>query len=268
MRHARDKGRVERAVPGVREDCFAGEVLTTIDDARVLARHWCLEDYGLRRHSRTQRRPLEHFQVEEQPLLIPAPTTPYDIPLWTEPKVARDQLVIVDKARYSIPHAYIGQWVAARADAQIVRLYVRGLLIKTHPRKPPGGESIDASDYPVERSVYAMRNVTALRRQAVQAGEVIGRYAAALLDSPLPWTRMRQVYRLLGLAKKWGPSRVEAACARALEAEAVDVGLISRMLERATENAAPPTPAPTANVIPGRFCRDASDFATGIGAGS
>ena len=29
-------------------------------------RHWCLEDYGLRRHSRTQRRPLEHFQAEEQ----------------------------------------------------------------------------------------------------------------------------------------------------------------------------------------------------------
>jgi transposase len=29
VRHAQDKGRVERAVPGVRDDCFAGEVLTT-----------------------------------------------------------------------------------------------------------------------------------------------------------------------------------------------------------------------------------------------
>ena len=26
------------------------------------ARRWCLDDYGLRRHSRTQRRPLEHFR--------------------------------------------------------------------------------------------------------------------------------------------------------------------------------------------------------------
>jgi len=76
---------------------------------------------------------------------------------------------------------------------------------------------------------------------------------------------MRQVYRLLGLAKKWGATRVEAACARALEAEAVDVGLISRMLERATENAPPPAPGATAavaNAAPGRFSRDASDFAT------
>jgi hypothetical protein len=63
-----------------------------------------LVDYGLRRHSRTQRRPLEHFQTEEQGLLLPAPSTPYDIPLWSDPKVGRDQLAAVDKALYSIPH--------------------------------------------------------------------------------------------------------------------------------------------------------------------
>jgi len=153
VRHARDKGRVERAVPGVRDDCFAGEVLTTIDDARAWARHWCLNDYGLRRHSRTQRRPLEHFQAEEQPRLLPAPTTPYDIPRWSTPKVGRDQLAAVDKALYSIPHPYVGQSLTARADAHLVRFYARGLLIKTHPRQAPGGQSIDATDYPVERSL-------------------------------------------------------------------------------------------------------------------
>jgi hypothetical protein len=260
VRSPRDKGRVERAVPGVRDDCFAGEVLTTIDDARVLAQQWCLNDYGLRRHSRTQRRPLEHFQVEEQPLLLPAPTTPYDMPLWTEPKVARDQLVIVDKARYSIPHPYIGQWVSARADAQIVRFYVRGLLVKTHPRKPPGGESIDERDYPVERSVYAMRNVTALRRQADQAGEVIGRYAAALLDSPLPWTRMRRVYALLGLVRRYGATRVTEVCTLALEADMLDVKRLQRMLEQATTSG--PATAPTARVIPlARYLRPATQYA-------
>src|SRR5437667_1080449 len=129
VRHARDKARVERAVPGVRDDCFAGELLTTLEDARVVARRWCLEDYGLRRHSRTQRRPLEHFQAEEQPVLLPAPTTPYDIPLWTEPKVARDQLAAVAKAFYSIPHRYVGHGLTARADAQLVRFYDRTVLV-------------------------------------------------------------------------------------------------------------------------------------------
>jgi len=36
VRHPRDKARVERAVPTVRDDCFAGEILVTLDDARSL----------------------------------------------------------------------------------------------------------------------------------------------------------------------------------------------------------------------------------------
>jgi restriction endonuclease len=43
VRHARDKARVERAVATVRDDCFAGERLATLEDARVHAGHWCRE---------------------------------------------------------------------------------------------------------------------------------------------------------------------------------------------------------------------------------
>jgi hypothetical protein len=245
-------------VPGVRDDCFAGEVLPTLDEARAWGRHWCLNDYGLRRHSRTQRRPLEHFQAEERGLLLPAPTTPYDIPLWSEPKVGRDQLAAVDKALYSIPHSYVGQRMTARADAQIVRFYARGLLIKTHPRKAPGSQSIDASDYPVERSVYAMRNVEALRRQADAAGEVIGRYAAALLDSPLPWTRMRRVYALLGLVRRYGATRVTEVCTIALDADMLDVHRLKRMLEQGV-TASPATP-PARVIPPARYLRPATQY--------
>src|SRR5206468_10535532 len=120
--------------------------------------------------------------TEEQPVLLPAPTAPYDIPLWTEPTVARDQLAAIGKAFYSIPHRYVGHTLTARADAHTVRFYDGSLLIKTHPRKAPGERSIAPHDYPVERSVYAMRNVDALRRQADDAGADIGRFAAALLD--------------------------------------------------------------------------------------
>jgi hypothetical protein len=259
VRHARDKGRVERAVPTVRDDCFAGEVFTTLEDARAHATRWCLDDYGLRRHSRTQRRPLEHFRTEEQPVLGAAPTTPYDIPLWSEPKVARDQLASVGKATYSLPHPYVGQVVTARADAQIVRFYARGLLIKTHPRRPPGGQSIDANDYPVERSVYALRNVDALRQQAEHAGPVIGRYATALLDSPLPWTRMRRVYALLGLVRRYGAARVTEACAVALSVDMLDVRRLHRMVEQGL--IAPAAPPPPRVVPRGRYLRPAVQYA-------
>jgi hypothetical protein len=260
VRHARDKARVERAVPGVRDDCFAGEVLTTVEDARELAVHWCLEEYGLRRHSRTQQRPRELFEAEERAALLPLPPTPYDIPEWAEPKVGRDQLASVVKALYSIPHRYVGHRLTARADSHLVRFYDRAVLVKTHARQPPGGRSIDEHDYPVERSVYALRNVDALRGQAAAAGEVIGQYAAALLDSPLPWTRMRRVYALLGLVRRYGAVRVTEVCAAALAADMLDVRRLQRMLEFAS--AAPATSSAPARVIPlARYLRPASQYA-------
>ena len=136
------------------------------------------------------------------------------------------------------------------------------MLVKVHPRKPPGGRSTDPADLPSEKTVYAMRDVERLQSMAAAHGPAIGTYARALLDIPLPWTRMRQVYALLGLVKKWGPKRVDAACARALEAEAISVSLIGRMLERATENQQPPSPtAPTPPA--GRFARTPEHFASG-----
>jgi len=259
VRAPRDKGRVERAVPGVRDDCFAGEVLLTLEDARTHAAHWCLDEYGLRRHSRTQRRPLEHFRAEELPALQARPTTPYDIPTWSTPKVARDQLASVAKATYSLPHPYVGQVLTARADTQTVRFYVRGLVVKTHARQPPGGQALDPHDYPAERSVYALRNVTALQQQADQAGPVIGRFAAALLDGPLPWTRMRRVYAVLGLVRRYGPTRVSAVCTVALDADMLDVHRLRRMLDLGLTT--PPAPTPARTLPRAKYLRPARQYA-------
>ena len=54
---------------------------------------------------------------------------------------------------------------------------------------------------------------------------------------------MRTVYRLLGLARSYGPEAVDAACARALELDVVDVNKVARMLEQARER----DPLPTAS---------------------
>ena len=194
-----------------------------------------------------------------------APTTRYDVPLYAKPKVHRDHHIEVGKALYSVPGSLIGSVVDARADAVLVKVFFRGQLVKVHPRKPPGGRSTDPGDLPSEKTVYAMRDVERLQAMAAAHGPAVGTYARALLDIPLPWTRMRQVYALLGLVKKWGPKRVDAACARALEAEAISVSLIGRMLERATENQQPPSPPGPPSPPPptGRFARAPEHFASG-----
>jgi hypothetical protein len=104
-----------------------------------------------------------------------------------------------------------------------------------------------------------MRNVEALQRQADAASPVIGRYAAALLDSPLPWTRMRRVYALLGLVRRYGASRVSDVCTIALAADMVDVTREHRMLEAAAT--APPAPPPPRVIPLARYLRPATQYA-------
>lgn len=263
VRSPQDKPRVERTVTFVRQSFFAGETFIDLADAQRRAEEWCRDRAGMRVHGTIQARPAEVFRVGEQPWLRPAPTTLYDVPIYTTAKVHRDHHIEVAKALYSIPGNLIGQRVEVRADRSLVRVYARGQLVKVHPRQAPGRRITDPDDLPSERAVYAMRDLDHLRRLAAGHGPAVGAYAAALLDTPLPWTKMRQVYALLGLVKKWGAARVDTACASALEHEAVNVGLIGRMLERATENTTTTAqPALPGVVVPGRFARDAEHFAT------
>jgi transposase len=260
VRRPTDKPRVERTVPFVRSSLFAGETFVDLADAQRRAEVWCRERAGQRVHGTIQCRPAELFVVEEQPRLLPAPTQRYDLPIYVTAKVHRDHHIEVAKALYSVPGNLIGHRVDVRADRTLVRVFARGELVKVHPRQKPGGRSTDPDDLPSDKTVYAMRDLEHLKRIAAGHGEAIGVYAAALLDIPLPWTKMRQVYALLGLVKKWGAERVEAACRRALEAEAVNVGLIGRMLERGTENTSIQPTLP-GTVVTGRFARDPAHFA-------
>lgn len=262
VRSPQDKPRVERQVQFVRGSFFAGECFVDLADAQRRAEIWCRERAGLRVHGTTQQRPAEVFAAEEKPRLLPAPTDVYDVPIYATAKVHRDHHIEVARSLYSIPGALIGARVEVRADRALVRIFHRGQLIKVHPRQEPGRRSTDPADLPSHKTTYALRDLDKLQRMAAEHGRAIGAYATALLDIPLPWTRMRQVYALLGLVKKWGPARVEAACASALEHEQVNVGLIGRMLERGTEQATTTAqPSLPGVVVAGRFARDPGHFA-------
>jgi transposase len=262
VRSPQDKPRVERTVPFVRQSFFAGETFVDLTDGQRRAEEWCRQRAGMRVHGTIQARPAEVFRLEEQHRLRPAPTDVYDVPIYTSAKVHRDHHIEVAKALYSVPGNLIGQRVEVRVDRSLVRVFARGQLVKMHPRQQPGRRVTDPDDLPSERTVYALRDLEHLRRLAATHGPAVGTFAAALLEHPLPWTKMRQVYALLGLVKKWGAERVDAACASALDHEAVNVGIIGRMLERGTENTTAPQPALPGVVVTGRFARDPGHFAT------
>ncbi len=264
VRSPQDKPRVERVVQYVRGNFWAGETFVDLADAQARAEVWCAERAGMRIHGTTQARPAEAFAELEASCLLPVPE-PYDQPVFTKVKVHRDYHVEVAKALYSVPEQYLGRHLDARADSELVKLYSRGRLVKTHPRQPPGGRSTDRADLPEEKAGYALRDLTKLIGVCAGHGENVGIYAERLLDDPLPWTRMRSVYRLLGLVRRYGPDPVNTACGRSLDLDVVSVSKIAAMLAKATEHTQPVLPA-AAGSPGGRFARDPSEYNAGRGS--
>jgi len=257
----KDKPRVERAVQYVRNNFWAGENFTSLDEAQDAATRWCATTAGMRTHGTTCARPAEVFTKAELPQLGPVPPA-YDPPILRTVKVHRDYHAEIGKALYSLPEQWIGSQLQARADSELVRFYHRGQLVKTHPRQPAGGRHTDPADLPEHRSAYAMRDVNRLIATATSHGPNIGIYAERLLDHDLPWTRMRAVYGLLGLVKRYGPTPVDTACDTALRLDVVSIPKIASMLERATEGCQPKLRAVTGTAATARFSRDPSEFRT------
>jgi hypothetical protein len=183
----------------------------------------------------------------------------YDPPVFADVKVHRDLHVQVARALYSAPAHLVGRTLQARADSQVVKLYWRGALVKTHPAVPAGSRSTDPADMPAGKGAYAARDAESLLRRARDRGQAIGEFAARLLDAPLPWTKMRSVHRLLGLVERHGAGPVEDACRASLDLDVVQIGKIASMVDKACERA--PSPLPRAGALGGRFARPASQFA-------
>jgi transposase len=263
VRSPQDKPRVERVVQYVRGNFWAGETFIDLADAQARAETWCTQRAGMRIHGTTARRPVEMFADLEAGALLPVAQS-YDVPVFTRVKVHRDYHVEVARALYSVPEQHIGGCLDARADSTLVKLYSTGgagagRLVKTHPRQPPGGRSTDREDLPEHKAGYALRDLSRLIAACAGHGENIGIYAERLLDDPLPWTRMRSVYRLLGLVRRYGHDPVEAACQRSLDLEVVSVSKIASMLEKAREREQPVLPA-AAGSPGGRFARDPAEY--------
>ncbi len=192
----------------VRGNFWAGEHFTDLAEAQDAVARWCSTTAGMRIHGTTCARPLDVFDTAERPLLLPVPAV-YDVPIFKDVKVHRDFHAEIGRALYSLPQQWIGSTLSVRADSELVKFYHRGTLVKIHPRTPPGGRSTDRSDLPEHKSDYALRDATSLIAKCTAHGPNIGIYAERILDDPLPWTRIRSVYRLQGLVRRYGAERVE-----------------------------------------------------------
>jgi transposase len=263
-RHPKDKPIIENSVRYVRERFFKGETFLDLEQVARRALVWCRDVAGRRIHGTTRCVPIDVFEAEEKSALLPLAAARFDPPRWAQCKVHPDHHVRFDNALYSVPTRWIGCRVEVRGDRTLVRIYGRGDLIKTHPRKKAGGRSTDFNDYPEGRAPFAMRWPDFYRHKARELGSAAGDFTDQLLQGEFPWSRLRQAQKLLRLAERYGADRLNAACRRALDFELVDVHRLQRILEQGLESETTPEPIVGKQTqLDLRFLRPADHFVSG-----
>ncbi len=243
----KDKARVERPMPYVRDSFWRGREWPTLSGMQAGAIEWCTNVAGQRHHRGLDgSSPLSVFVTVEKPVLKPLPQQVFEPAVWSRPKVAPDCHVVVGGALYSVPWKHQGLTVDARLCAKRLEVFADTLLIKTHVRILKG-RSTDLSDYPPEKTAFYQQAPLWCRTQA----SIHGPATAAVIDELLgvnAMHRLRSCQGILRLAEKHTTGRLEAACHRALQVGDPSYRTIKGILVAGTETT--PEPAPKAPSAP------------------
>ena len=239
----KDKPRVERPMPYVRDSFWRGRDWDDVEHMQTAALGWCTTIAGRRRHrSLDGAEPVAVFAAVEADTLGALPVEPFELAAWSRPKVHPDCHVKVGKTLYSVPWRLIGKTVDAREADRVVEVFVDGTLIKTWTRIERGRQT-DYGDYPPDKVAFFMRNPAWCRRRAIELGPAVVELVAGLLEVNA-LHRLRSAQGVLGLADKHTATRLDAACRRAIDVGDPTYRTVKGILTAGTETTSTEQPEP------------------------
>jgi transposase len=215
VRKPRDKGKVERQVPYVRNSYWKGRDHELLGDAQEALTRWTLVVAGRRRHGTTRKRPLEAFEAVERAHLLPLPPCEWEPRTYKIAKVHPDCHVQVDGAYYSAPCRLKSKSVLVQASSRLVALFFDGHMVATHLWGPPGTRRTNPDHIPPEKVRFYVQTPDWCRRRAHEIGPCTAEVIEDLL-AVRPVDRLRTVQGILALADRFTSARLEAACRRGL----------------------------------------------------
>ncbi len=202
-----------------------------------------INDRRMRGWDTTRRALFEQF---DRPALLPLPPTVYEYADWKRCRVNLDYHIEIAKHLYSVPFHLLRQEVEARITAKTVEIFHRGKLVAAHARSLRAHPPTTVADHmPSSHRRYRDWTHERILREAAAIGDDTAALAALILRSrPHPEQGFRSCIGILGLTKRYGVERVDAACARALVLGTRSYGSVSTILKNAREEkrAAPDDP--------------------------
>jgi transposase len=254
------KGRVEAGVKYVKRSFLPLRDFRDLADANRQLSAWLLGEAGNRVHGTTRERPLTQFVEVERPLLLPLPDRTPEAAEWTQAVVSTQAHVQFQKALYSVPFRLVAQTLWLRATASSVQIFADHTLVAVHRRLTRPGERSTVDDHlPPDVLVFRLHDPAWCRSRAGEIGPATGELVGELLAHP--WAeRLRAAQGVLRLGERFGPTRLEAACRRAMAFADPRYRTVKTILERGLDAEAAPEDAPDrladAYTGAGRFSRD------------
>jgi transposase len=204
-----------------------------------------LNDRTLRGWGRSRR---QLFDELDRPALIGLPDEPYEYAEWKRCRVNLDYHVEIAKHYYSVPHGLARQEVEARITGRTVEIFLRGKRVASHLRSTLAHRPTTVAEHmPSSHRRYRDWTHERIRRDAAKIGPDADTLIEVILRSrPHPEQGFRSAIGILGLVKRYGPERVDAACARALLLNARSYKSVAAILKNGTDKttAATQEPAP------------------------
>jgi len=163
------------------------------------------------------------FESLDSPTLRALPAQSWSWATWRTVAVHIDYHVEIEGHRYSVPHALVGTKLEARVSDSLVELMHRGARVAVHARSARRGGYTTRDDH-MPAAHRAHREWTPER--LIHWGSSIGPSTGEFVDAMLkrhrhPEHGYRGCLGLLSLARRYGRERLEAACALAIELNAI-----------------------------------------------
>jgi transposase len=259
-RKPRDKAKVEAAVL-IMERWILGRLrhqrFYSLEELNAAIRSLLVrvnDELPIRRLGVTRRQLLEEL---DRPALKPLPVEPYVFAEWRIRRVGIDYHVDVERHYYSVPHRFAKEQVEARLTARTVEIFVKGERVAAHMRGSGNGKHTTLPEHmPSSHRRYAGWTIERIRRDAAVIGASAAALCALILEERShPEQGFRACLGIVRLVKAFGPVRVDAACARALEIGARTFGSVRSILENNLDRQAAPKRAEEGMAIQHRNIR-------------
>ena len=219
--HPQDKGKVESAVQVVERWILMRlrhQQFATVDDVNEAIAP-LLEQLNAKAFQKLPGSRASAFAQLDAPALKPLPAQTWELAVYKTVRVHIDQHIEFEGHRYSVPQALVGQTLEARVTARTVELLHRGQRVASHLRcAHKGGFSTVAEHLSAAHRAHLEWTPERLIHWGNSIGVATGALVKRLLETRKhPEHGYRACLGLLALSKRFGRTRLEAACVVALE---------------------------------------------------